>query len=56
MDTLARHYANLAMNAGWIDHCRYMVMQYEKSPYYKGLGKAVALEIESIKQRQKNGG
>jgi len=56
MQKLAQHYANLAMNAGWIDHCRHMVKEYEKNPYYKGLGKAVALEIESIKSRQKNGG
>jgi hypothetical protein len=56
MDTLAKHYANLAMNAGWIDHCRHMVKEYEKNPYYKGLGKAVAEQIELLKKLQKNGG
>jgi hypothetical protein len=55
MDTLARHYANLAMNAGWIDHCRHMVREYEKSPYWKGLGKAVAEQLESLKKQQESG-
>jgi hypothetical protein len=55
MMKLAQHYAKLAMNAGWIDHCRHMVKEYEKSPYWKGLGKAVALEMESLKQQQSNG-
>jgi hypothetical protein len=55
MQKLAQHYANLAMNAGWIDHCRHMVREYEKSPYWKGLGKAVALEIELLKKQESTG-
>jgi hypothetical protein len=55
MMKLAQHYAKLAMETGWIDHARHMVKEYEKSPYWKGLGKAVALEMESLKQQQSNG-
>jgi hypothetical protein len=55
MEKLAQHYAKLAMNQGWVDHCRHMVKEYEKSPYYKGLGKAVAEQIELLKQQQSTG-
>lgn len=55
MEKLARHYAKLAMLPSWVDHCRHMVKEYEKSPYWKGLGKAVALEMESLKKQQSTG-
>jgi hypothetical protein len=55
MKKLAKHYAKLAMLPSWIDHCRHMVKEYEQNPYYKGLGKAVAEQIELLKQQQSTG-
>jgi len=55
MKKLAQHYAKLAMEPGWIDHARHMVKEYEKSPYWKGLGNAVASEMESLKKQQSIG-
>jgi hypothetical protein len=55
MMKLAQHYAKLAMEPGWIDHARYMVKEYEKNQYWKGLGNAVALEMESLKKQQSTG-
>jgi hypothetical protein len=52
---IAQHYAKLAMNQGWIDHVRYMVKEYEKSPYWKGLGKCVAEQIKLLKKQQSTG-
>jgi len=45
------HYAQMAMNAGSIDHARHMVkmMEKDKSGMWTGLARAVANRIEEIK-------
>ena len=55
MKKLAEHYAKLAMLPSWIDHVRHMLREYEKSPYWKGLGKCVAEQIELLKKQQSTG-
>ena len=55
MMKLAQHYAKLAMEPGWIDHARYMVKEYEKNQYWKGLSKLVAEQIELLKKQQSTG-
>ena len=49
---IVEHYAKMAMNAGSIDHARYMVkeMEKDKSGMWKGLGRAVANKIEQLKE------
>ena len=55
--TMTKHIAKLAMTRGWLDYARAKAkeLEAEKSGYYKGIGEAVRLEIESLKQARKNG-
>ena len=52
-----KHYAKLALTPGWIDEARHSVKKLEKQhpDLFAGLGAAVALEIASLKEAQKNG-
>ncbi len=45
------------MTQGWLDYARARAkeLEAEKSGTYKGIGEAVRLEIESLKQAKKNG-
>ena len=54
---IIKHYAKLALTPGWIDEARHSVMKLEKQQpeLFAGLGAAVALEIASLKEAQKNG-
>jgi len=56
-DYIIKHYARLALTPGWIDEARHSVMKLEKQQpeLFAGLGAAVALEIASLKEAQKNG-
>ena len=38
---LIDHYARMALMPGAVDHARHQVMQMEKHPMYRGIGKAV---------------
>jgi len=42
------HYANLALQQGWIDYVRHQVKELEKTPMFKGLGKAVGKRIKEL--------
>ena len=42
------HYANLALQQGWIDYVRHQVKELEKTPMFKGLGKAVGKKIKEM--------
>jgi hypothetical protein len=55
--TMVKHIARLAMTQGWLDYARARAkeLEAEKSGTYKGIGEAVRLEIESLKQAKKNG-
>jgi hypothetical protein len=48
------HYAQMAMNPGSIDHARHMVREMEKdrSGMWAGLARAVANQIEKLKEQQ----
>lgn len=54
---IIKHYAKLALMPGWIDEARHSVMKLEKQQpeLFAGLGAAVAQEIASLKEAQKNG-
>jgi hypothetical protein len=52
---IAQHYAELAMEPGWIDHVRHMVREYEKNSLWHGLGKCVAEQIKLLKKQQSTG-
>ena len=54
--TMTKHIAKLAMTPGWLDYARAKAkeLEAEKSGAYKGIGEAVRLEIESLKQAKKN--
>jgi hypothetical protein len=45
-------YAELALNAGWIDYVRNQVQQMEKDPsgMWVGLGKAIAVRMKELNE------
>ena len=49
---VVNHYAELALNAGWIDYVRDQVKQMEKDPsgLWLGLGKAIAKRMKELNE------
>ncbi len=49
---VVNHYAELALNAGWIDYVREQVKQMEQDPsgLWLGLGKAIAKRMKELNE------
>jgi len=51
-DRYVEHYANLALQKGWLDYVRHQVKQMEANPMFQGIENEVRQRIREIQNEK----